>query len=247
MQVYKYDEQTKEYIGTEQALIDPLETELQGKEIYLLPANATFEKPNLQDGFASVWHDKWENIEDNRGKEYWLDTDTFGTPAREMKELGAFPANAVFTAPTKTLEELKAQKLAQVDAWTANKIIGGFISSASGEPVRYDSDKDTQITMQGIALNVNSNLFAEKYPNGCPVRGYAENSDTKSIFMLTAEQVLQWCADLSIHIGTCKQEGWAKQAEVNACTTKEELEAIVLDKEVIENTYDKENINSGEV
>ena len=111
MQVYKYDEKTKEYLGTEQALIDQLESELQGKEIYLLPANATFEKPNLQEGFASVWNDKWENIEDNRGKEYWLDTDTFGTPAKTMKDLGAFPANAVFTAPVKTLEQLKQDKI----------------------------------------------------------------------------------------------------------------------------------------
>lgn len=112
MQVYKYDEKNKEYIGSEQALIDPLETELQGKEIYLLPANATFEKPNLQDGFASVWNgEQWENIEDNRGKEYWLDTDTFGTPAKTMKDLGAFPAGAVFTAPAKTLEQLKADKI----------------------------------------------------------------------------------------------------------------------------------------
>lgn len=112
MQVYKYDEQTKEYIGTEQALIDPLETELQGKTIYLLPANATFENPNLQDGFASVWNGtQWENIEDNRGKEYWLDADTFGTPAKTMKELGAFPAGAVFTAPAKTIDELKTDKI----------------------------------------------------------------------------------------------------------------------------------------
>ena len=111
MQVYKYDEKTKEYIGTEQALINPLESELQGKEIYLLPANATFEKPNLQEGFASVFNGKWENIEDNRGKEYWLDTDTFGTPAKTMKDLGAFPAGAVFTAPAKTLEQLKADKI----------------------------------------------------------------------------------------------------------------------------------------
>ena len=125
-----------------------------------------------------------------------------------------------------TLDELKELKLGEVDAWTASKITGGFISSASGESVRYDSDKDTQITMQGIALNVTAELFAEKYPNGCPVRGYAEGAETKSIFMLNSEQVLQWCADLSMHIGNCKQEGWAKQAEVNACTTKEELDSI---------------------
>lgn len=131
--------------------------------------------------------------------------------------------------PTLSLEELKARKLAQVDAWTASKITGGFISSTSGKPVRYDSDKDTQITMQGIALNVNTELFAEKYPNGCPIRGYIKGENTKSVLMLSAEQVLQWCADLSIHIGNCKQEGWIKQAKVQACTTKEELDAIILE------------------
>ncbi len=128
-----------------------------------------------------------------------------------------------------SLDELKMKKLKEVDKWTADKIVGGFTSSATGSPVKYDSDTDTQLTMQGIALNVNTSLFAEKYPNGCPVRGYAEGANTKSIFMLTPEQVMQWQADLSIHIGDCKVAGWQKQAEVNACTTKEQLDAIILE------------------
>lgn len=131
--------------------------------------------------------------------------------------------------PEPTFEELQQQKLREVDAWTASKITGGFVSSASGVPVTYDSDKDTQLTMQGIALNVNTELFAKKYPTGCPVRGYAQGSEEKTIYMLSAEQVMNWCADLSMHIGTCKQAGWAKQAEVQAATTKEELETIVLE------------------
>ncbi len=127
-----------------------------------------------------------------------------------------------------TLDELKAAKLAEINDWTEAQITGGFKSSCTGAEVTYDSDKDTQLTMQGIALNVNSELFAEKYPTGCPVRGYAAGSETKTVFMLNPEQVLRWCADLSMHIGTCKQQGWAKQAEVQAATTKEELDAIVL-------------------
>lgn len=127
------------------------------------------------------------------------------------------------------LDYAKTAKLAEIDAWTAAKITGGFVSNASGEAVTYDSDKDTQLTMQGIALNVNTELFAEKYPDGCPVRGYPAGSETKQIYMLTPAQVMQWQADLSIHIGTCKQNGWAKQAEVAAAESKEELEAIVLE------------------
>lgn len=126
------------------------------------------------------------------------------------------------------IEELKIEKLRDVDNWTAKKITGGFVSECSGAPVRYDSDKDTQLTMQGIALNVDTALFAEKYPNGCPVRGYAEGANTKSVFMLTPEQVMRWQADLSIHIGDCKVAGWQKQAEVQAALSKEDLEAIIL-------------------
>lgn len=132
--------------------------------------------------------------------------------------------------PTYSFEEEKARMLEKVDAWTASKIVGGFTSDASGEMALYDSDKDTQITMQGIALNVNTPLFEQEYPNGCPIRGYTVlGGQDKQVLMLNAEQVLKWCADLSMHIGSCKQAGWAKQEEVKACKTKEQLEAIVLE------------------
>ena len=133
----------------------------------------------------------------------------------------------VVEIPVPSLDELKQAKLQEVDSYVASKITGGFVSLASGEAVTYDSDKDTQLTMQGIALNVQTPLFATEYPNGCPVRGYPIGSDVKHVYMLNAEQVMRWCADLSMHIGTCKQRGWELQAQVNACTTKEELEAIV--------------------
>lgn len=128
-----------------------------------------------------------------------------------------------------TLAELKEEKIAEVDAWTADKITGGFISECTGEIVRYDSDKDTQLTMQGIALNVSTERFKKEYPDGCPVRGYKEGETIKTIQYLNASQVYTWCADLSSHVGACKQQGWSKQAEVAAALSKEELDAIILD------------------
>ena len=178
---------------------------------------------------------EYEAIDYNREtKGCWLNGEPFQAYPNTVCEdilnsidtLLAKKAEREYVEPT--LTELKASKLQQVDAWTASKITGGFISSASGEPVTYDSDKDTQLTMQGIALNVQTPLFAEKCPAGCPVRGYPEGSDVKDIFMLTADQVMQWCADLSMHIGECKQDGWIKQAEVEAAESKEALDAIVL-------------------
>ena len=45
---YIYDEKTKEYTGTQNAFIDPLETKKQGKNVYLKPANSTNIKPTLE-------------------------------------------------------------------------------------------------------------------------------------------------------------------------------------------------------
>lgn len=128
-----------------------------------------------------------------------------------------------------TFEEEQARMLEKVDVWTESKITGGFISECTGNPVRYDSDKDTQLTMQGIALNVSTERFANEYPLGCPVRGYKEGETEKTIQYLNAAQVYAWCADLSSHIGACKQQGWIKQAQVEAALSKEDLDAIILD------------------
>jgi len=45
VQIYNYNRETKEYIGTSEARLDPLEWELNKIERWLLPAYATFEVP----------------------------------------------------------------------------------------------------------------------------------------------------------------------------------------------------------
>ncbi len=169
----------------------------------------------LANGYYLVSDEDFNKLIGNAGKEYLIADD--GT---------------IYVKPDPSAEELLAQaktaKLAQIDTLTADKIIGGFMSTCTGTAVTYDSDKDTQLTMQGIALNVNSDTFAKKYPNGCPVRGYVGDDTTKSVLWLTPAQVLAWQADLSIHIGTCKQWGWQKQAEVEAAATVAEVEAIEI-------------------
>lgn len=125
-----------------------------------------------------------------------------------------------------TVDGWKERRLDELNIYIGNLIVSGFTSSCTGTAVKYDSDKDTQITMQGIALNAQTTEFATKYPNGYPVRGYVGDATVKTIQYLTGAQVLAWCADLSSHIGTCKQVGWQKQAEINACTTIDAVKAV---------------------
>ena len=212
MQVYKYDEKTKEYIGTEQALINPLESELQGKTIYLLPANATFEKPNLQEGFASVFNGtQWENIEDNRGKEYWLDTDTFGTPAKTMKDLGAFPAGALFTAPAKTIEQLKSDKINEFkfkrDSLEVKPI------SYQGYRFDYDDKARDRISAAIIALDVSKGQIAWTT---------ADNTEV----MVNADDLRGVIAAVAMRSNELHVKYRQLKEQVEACTTKEQLEKI---------------------
>lgn len=216
MQVYKYDEQTKEYIGTEQALINPLESELQGKTIYLLPANATFEKPNLQDGFASVFNGgKWENIEDNRGKEYWLDTDTFGTPAKTMKELGAFPADTVFSPPQKTLEQLKADKILEFKTIRDTEEVKPI--SYNGNLFDFDKKARDRINSAIIALDVmgaDSNIEWT----------LADNSNVT----VTANDLRGVIAAVALRSNKLHVAYRAAKDKVEAATTVAEVEAVTL-------------------
>ena len=138
-----------------------------------------------------------------------------------IKDMGNY--FQIVSIPQPSFQKSKEDKLKQIEQWTEEQITGGFVYDG----VTYDSDVDTQITMQGIALNVNTPLFAEKYPNGCPVRGYDGNSSEKTIHYLDADGVLGFCAALSMHIGFCKQMGWILQNRVNNAVTREDLDAIV--------------------
>lgn len=110
MLIYNYSSETKEFIDTSEAFLDPLETKAKGKNVYLCPANATFIKPMTPAvGNKAVWNgNAWEEKEDHRGIEYWLTSDVYGTPARVMTEFGPLPDNSTLVAPVKveTVEEI---------------------------------------------------------------------------------------------------------------------------------------------
>jgi len=65
MKVYNYDKNTKEFLSTSDAAVNPLD-----KDSFLIPANATTIKPlETKKGFTICFNDdKWEYVEDNRNK-----------------------------------------------------------------------------------------------------------------------------------------------------------------------------------
>lgn len=67
---YRYNE-NKEYVGSEEMFKDPLESELQEKDIWLLPADCTLiEPPEAKEDLLIVWNgEAWEYKEQEKPKE----------------------------------------------------------------------------------------------------------------------------------------------------------------------------------
>ena len=68
---YRYNHEKKTFQKSEEMQRDPLETKLQGKDVWLLPADCTLiEPPEAKDGFDIVWNgDAWEYKEQEKPKE----------------------------------------------------------------------------------------------------------------------------------------------------------------------------------
>ena len=78
MIAYRYDS-LGFYTGEVDCQINPLESKAQGKEVYILPANATEKKPTLKEGYTPRWNgSKWEQYADDK-KVYGYTNNADGT------------------------------------------------------------------------------------------------------------------------------------------------------------------------
>lgn len=88
MIIYNYDSITKEYIGSCEASLDPQETINQGKNIYLIPADATdIKPPTAQTNEVVIYDNGWRIEADFRGQ-YIVNENM--SPIL-IKEIGAIP------------------------------------------------------------------------------------------------------------------------------------------------------------
>lgn len=114
---YSYDENGI-FTQTEICSPDPLESEIKGEAVWLIPANATLiEPPAAVEKHVRVFKNgAWGLKEDNRGVKYWLPGDDWQTEPREMKDLGPLPDGATTEMPKKPFSQIKIDKLGEINA-----------------------------------------------------------------------------------------------------------------------------------
>lgn len=214
---YTYDEKTKEFTGTQNAFIDPLETKKQGKNVYLVPANATAKKPlKAKENQAVIFNgSEWEIVADYRNKTYYI-----GTEQHEMKELGDLPKGATFepVEPEKTLDELKEKKLDEL--------------TAAGHQFDNQLVNENMIIKSALGFKANADLRSQNNINGLiaankePVAYVDSQNAVHSLTLAQLNTLLAECIENGQYL---YQQKWAYRAKINACITKEELEAITFE------------------
>ena len=213
---YTYDKKTKEYTGTQNGFIDPLETKKQGKNIYLVPANATDKKPlKTKKNQAVIFNgSEWEIVADYRNKTYYI-----GTEQHEVKELGDLPKGATFepVEPEKTLDELKSEKLAELTAIT---------SKFDDQLVNTD-----MIIKSSLGFSINADLRSQNNLRGLIVVGISPvNFVTadNSVQSLSLEQLNVLLNECALNSQNLYLQKWKYKAQIEQAQTVEELNKIVF-------------------
>lgn len=242
MLTYNFDHETKEFLRSEEAHLDPLESKAQGRDVYLLPADSTFTAPlDVKEGYAVCWNgETWEYIEDHRqkrdiggvpiegtGTAYWMPDDTWQSPARYMKELGPLPDEALLKRPEKSLEELKTDKVFQIDTETSAAILAGFDYIINGTSYHFSYDSFDQQNFSDTANMCQLALAGTKgLPSSVVWNSYLEDGTLVQQTFDAQSFLALYTAGAMAHKATQMTIGGQRKAAVQLAQTKEELDAI---------------------
>jgi hypothetical protein len=163
---YNYDKETKEFVSEELANLDPAETELQGKKVFLLPAHATFVPPPIsEDGKIQVFNEatkKWSVRSDLRGTKYYDPTD--GTEGEITKIGKRLPKGFTTEMPDPDIREPK---------WKGGK----WVESC---PLFYGKRADTKERLNKVVTRKIAELGEEK---------------AKTLFLISISKGEEWCPE----------------------------------------------------
>ena len=194
MQIYRFDAESREFLHAEEAALDPLESVVQGREVWLLPADSCFTPPPAaRAGHVAVWNGEgWELVEDHRqkvgagglpvpgsGTPFWMPGDAWDAAPRYVGEPGPLPEGALREAPAKPAEVLEAERLAHAKAERA-EAVDALTVEVDG--LTFDANEKAQERMARAVLMAES-----------PEEQTEWVMHDDSVALVTAEQLRRAC------------------------------------------------------
>ena len=212
--VYQFDLENKTYKG----IITLDDTDKSPSGSWNIPGDCTTVKPpEEKENYIPVWDgEKWVETEDYRKKEYWLPGDKYGTPGREVKEIGPLPEGATLTPPEQTLDEVKVIKKSVLKAERDQKEV--LPIEYNGNSFDYDDKARDRINAAIIALDMAGAEATLQWTT-------ADNTNAT----VTAQDLRNIIAAVAMRSNTLHEQYRVAKEVVNAAETKEEVEAVTLE------------------
>lgn len=220
VEVYAFDENTKEYLGIEYADKDIFTGEA------ILPKNSTIIKPiKVSSGNAIVFTGgSWVEKIDNRGKTYYLPDGTF----HSITELGVeIPSNALTEKPDiRSTDEVKLDTISYI----VNKH-AEFLRVSTGDATIEERDTWQTKAIAAVAFTSNSASNSQKLM----LQSEADILDTDVNVLV--QTILQKYENYQKLIGLASGLRSKGKKLVEACATKEEVKTVMEQLEQEMNTY----------
>ena len=212
--VYQFDIENKTYKG--ELILDDSDKSPSGA--WNIPGDCVEVAPPAEkENYIPVWDgEKWVETEDYRKKEYWLPEDKYGTPGREVKEIGPLPEGATLTPPEQTLDEVKVIKKSVLKAERNQKEV--LPIEYNGNSFDYDEKARDRINAAIIALDMAGAEATLQWTT-------ADNTNAT----VTAQDLRNIIAAVAMRSNTLHEQYRTAKEAVNAAETKEEVEAVTLE------------------
>ena len=212
--VYQFDIENKTYKG--ELILDDSDKSPSGA--WNIPGDCVeVAPPTEKENYIPVWNGAaWVETEDYRGKEYWLPGDTYGTPGREVKEIGPLPEGATLTPPEQTIDEVKVIKKSVLKAERDQKEV--LPIEYNGNSFDYDDKARDRINAAIIALDMAGAEATLQWTT-------ADNTNAT----VTAQDLRNIIAAVAMRSNTLHEQYRTAKEAVNAAETKEEVEAVTLE------------------
>lgn len=231
MILYKYDKETKEYLGYFEAYIDQLETIKAGKDIYVIPPFSTPLVPQQpKEGHAVIFlNEEWEEVEDNRG----LTVYNKNGESLLIKELGPIPEGYKKEKPV-TLRDIKDQKLKELtkafeEAWNTKVKVRNI------EGTIEDAFKFTQL----LARFEGFKKISYKDGNSSVIAKREDVEQLVKKLYLHSILLVKRKGDLLKEISNCKSKKRTQLIEISF-DIKEEVEKLLkLSQEEIDKEFNR--------